>query len=90
MPVLSEYVNNEKGLLSQTGKAALDEKLRAFEEETSIQAVVAIMAQPEDSDIERFSIRAAEQARLGQSERDNGISRFLFANEGAAALSSRT
>lgn len=85
-PSLTGYVNDETGMLSKGEADTLNDKLSRFNVETSIQAMIAIVAPPQDSDIERFSIQVAEKARIGQADRDNGVILFVFPSAGIARL----
>ncbi|HIJ81549.1 MAG TPA: methanol dehydrogenase [Desulfuromonadales bacterium] len=72
-PPLSGRVNDAAGMLSPESKQRLDQKLAAFERETSNQIAVLTIASLQGDDIDQFSIRVAEAWKLGQKGKDNGV-----------------
>ncbi|HUO85556.1 MAG TPA: TPM domain-containing protein, partial [Thermoanaerobaculia bacterium] len=56
----------------------LNAKLREFEQRTGVQFIVYTIASLEGDSLEDFSIRAAEQWRVGQKKFDNGLILFVF------------
>ncbi len=75
------YVNDYARLLSQTERQKLEEKLAAFEKETSTQLVIAIFDSLEGSSLEDFSIRLADQWKIGGKKNDNGVILLIFKND---------
>lgn len=75
------YVTDRAGLLSPSAKAELETLLRAFEEKTSNQVVVATFPSLEGDSLEDFSIRLAEAWKAGQKRRDNGVIFLIFKND---------
>lgn len=75
------YVTDRAGLLSASARASLETTLRAFEEKTSNQVVVATFPSLEGDSIEDFSIRLAEAWKAGQKGRDNGVIFLIFRND---------
>lgn len=72
------YVTDRAGLLSSSAKASLETTLRAFEEKTSNQVVVAIFPSLQGDSLEGFSMRLAEAWKAGQKNRDNGVIFLVF------------
>lgn len=72
------YVTDRAGILPASAKAGLETVLRAFEEKTSNQIVVATFPSLEGSSLEDFSMRLAEAWKAGQKGRDNGIIFLIF------------
>jgi uncharacterized protein len=73
------YFNDLAGVVSRPTAAALDEKLRQFERDTSNQIVVAVFPKMEtESSIQDFTYRIAESWGVGQKDRRNGAVLFVF------------
>ncbi len=77
----SSRVNDYAQLLSSSVKAQLEEKLAAFEAETSNQIVVAVFNSLEGGSLEDFSIRLAEKWKLGTKKNDNGVILLIFKDD---------
>jgi uncharacterized protein len=78
-PAPSDYVLDDSGVLDPVEKRDLSQKLKAFEEETSNQIVVAIIPRvPEGYVLEDFTQRTAEAWGIGDKDRDNGVVLFVF------------
>jgi uncharacterized protein len=60
-------------MLSPETQRLLDQKLAAFERETSNQVVVLVIPSLQGDDIDQFSIRVADAWKIGQKGRDNGV-----------------
>ena len=61
------------GCFRQESLQRLEQKLAAFERETSNQVVVLTLPSLQGDDIDQFSIRVAEAWKIGQKGRDNGV-----------------
>jgi uncharacterized protein len=72
-PQLSGRVNDYARLLSPEAAASLEQKLAGFEREQSTQIVVLTIPSLQGDEIEGFSIRVAEQWKIGQKGKDNGV-----------------
>lgn len=81
-----QYVNDYAGLLSKQEIASLNEMLRAYEDSTSNQFVVAIFTNAQGDPVEEFSIRLAEKWKVGQKERENGLIMAIFLEERAVRI----
>jgi uncharacterized protein len=72
VPSLTGYVNDAAGLLSSRQRSTLESMLRSFEEKTTNQVVLLTIASLEGDSLEEFSLRVAEQWKIGQKGKDNG------------------
>jgi uncharacterized protein len=72
-PLLTGRVNDLARVLSPESQQLLEQKLAAFERETSNQVVVLTVPSLQGDDIDRFSIRVADAWKIGQKGRDNGV-----------------
>lgn len=74
-------MTDDAGMLSPSARRELEATLRHFEEETSNQIVVVTFPSLEGEVLEDFSIRLAEQWKIGQKGKDNGIILLIFKND---------
>jgi uncharacterized protein len=74
-------VNDYAGLLSATDRARLESRLAERERATGAQVVVAIFRSLEGQSLEDFSIRLAQQWRIGQKSLDNGVILLVFVDD---------
>lgn len=81
-----QYVNDYAGLLGKQEIASLNEMLRAYEDSTSNQFVVAIFTNAQGYPVEEFSIRLAEKWKVGQKDRENGLIMAIFLEERAIRI----
>jgi len=72
-PQLTGRINDYAGMLSPEAAARLEQKLAAFEGETSNQVVVLTVPSLDGDDIDSFSIRVADAWKPGQKGKDNGV-----------------
>lgn len=72
-PALTGRVNDLAGMLSPETSRRLEQKLAAFERDTSNQVAVLTVPSLQGDDIDQFSIQVAESWKLGQKGRDNGV-----------------
>jgi uncharacterized protein len=72
-PQLAGRVNDQARMLSIETAQRLDQKLAAFERDTSNQISVLTIPSLQGDDIDQFSIRVAEAWKLGQKGKDNGV-----------------
>jgi uncharacterized protein len=80
-PRADGYVTDRAGLLSPAARENLETVLRAFEEKTSNQVVVATFPSLEGDSLEDFSMRLAEAWKAGQKRKDNGVIFLVFKND---------
>ena len=66
-------VHDEAHILSPTFVTELEQMLKRYEDSTSNQIAVLTIPTLEDEPIEDYTFRVAEQWKLGQSQKDNGI-----------------
>jgi uncharacterized protein len=72
VPPLTGHVVDLTGTLSQASLQDLDGKLTAFEERKGSQVAVLIVPSTQPEAIEQYSIRVAEQWKLGRKKVDDG------------------
>ncbi len=73
LPQLKGRVNDQAGLLATAEQAQLERQLSEYEKSTGHQFVFVSVPSLEGDAIESFSIRLAEQWKLGDKERDDGL-----------------
>ncbi|MGO4572010.1 TPM domain-containing protein [Microvirga sp. 2TAF3] len=71
-PPLTGRVVDAANLLKPDEKAALEAKLKAYEDKTSDQVVVATVPSLEGHEIEDYANRLFRQWKLGQQDKNNG------------------
>ena len=71
-------VNDYAALLSPAARADIENTLAEFEKSTSNQVVVAIFHGLEGGSLEDFSIRLADQWKIGDRQKDNGVILLIF------------
>jgi len=72
VPVLSQRVNDQTATLNTEQKNSLEQTLRSFEEKKGSQIAVLIVASTAPETIEQYSLRVAEQWKLGRKKIDDG------------------
>jgi len=80
-PKPTQWVEDYANLLDPSQKQTLNSMLRAYEDSTSNQIVVAIFPDAQGYQPEEFSIRLAEAWKVGQKDRNNGIILSIFLKE---------
>lgn len=80
-PALKGRINDYAGMLSPTAARSLEQKLAAFERETTNQIVLLTVPSLEGDVIENFAIRVAEAWKIGQKDKGNGIILILAKKE---------
>ena len=73
IPKLSARVNDYAGMLSPETKSRLENKLTSFERDQSTQIVVLTIPSLQGDDIDQFAIKVAENWKIGQKGKDNGV-----------------
>ncbi|MBI4372171.1 MAG: TPM domain-containing protein [Candidatus Omnitrophica bacterium] len=73
-------------MLSGEARSVLEAKLKAFEDQTSNQIVIATFLSLEGGSLEDFSIRLAEAWKAGQKGKDNGVILLIFKNDRAVRI----
>src|SRR5229473_2409564 len=74
-------INDYAGVLSAEDRARLEDKLRAREQGSSNQVVVAIFRSLQGESLEDYSIRLAQAWRIGQKGLDNGVIFLVFVED---------
>lgn len=72
-PVSSSLVNDYAGVLDASQRAALEQKLVAYDDSTSTQIAIVLEQSLEGEDIFDYSFRLAEAWGIGTKGKDNGI-----------------
>jgi uncharacterized protein len=72
-PQFSGRVNDYARMLSPETAARLDQKLAAFERDQTTQIVVLTIPSLQGDEIDQFTIRVADQWKIGQKDKDNGV-----------------
>jgi uncharacterized protein len=72
VPPLASPVTDVAGTLTPDQSAALDAKLRAFEQAKGSQVAVLVVPTTQPEDIEQYAIRVAEAWKLGREGVDDG------------------
>src|SRR6266545_4692711 len=80
-PAPEHYFNDYAGVVAPDVAARLDEKLKAFDEQTSSQIVVAVFPELPSASLEDFTVRAAQAWRVGRKKLDNGAVLFVFVKD---------
>jgi len=81
-----QYVNDYDSLLTQPEVTILNSMLRAYEDSTSNQFVVAIFPSAQGYAVETFTIWVAEKWRVGRKERENGLIMAIFLEDRAIRI----
>jgi uncharacterized protein len=74
----ARYFNDYAGVIAPEVAARLDEKLKAFDDQTSSQIVVVVYSELPSASMEDFTVRAAQAWRVGRKKLDNGAVLFVF------------
>ena len=72
VPPLTGRVIDQTGTLTTSQKAALEQTLRTFEARKGSQVAVLIVPSSAPETIEQYSLRVAEQWKLGRKKIDDG------------------
>jgi uncharacterized membrane protein YgcG len=81
------YVFDASNLLAASDVDRINTSLSTFEKETSNQVAVAIYPElPRGESLEDFTVRMAEEAGVGDRNRDNGAILFVFLKEHLARI----
>lgn len=73
VPALEARVTDLTATLSATQKEALEGRLRSLEASSGAQAAILLVPTTAPETIEQFSLRVAEQWKLGHKGRDDGL-----------------
>jgi uncharacterized protein len=73
VPFLSGRVNDQAGIIPDSTRTQIEEKLKAYETESGAQVVVLTVDSLDGDPIEDFSHKVASTWQLGQKDKNNGI-----------------
>ncbi len=76
-----DYVVDLAGILGSDVKARLNASLRELEQKTTAQVLVLTVQSLDNETLDGFSLRMAEQWKLGQKGKDNGVLIVLAVND---------
>jgi uncharacterized protein len=78
----ANYVTDHAGVLPADKAQLLEQKLKAFEQQTSDQVLVYIDKKvPDGTTLEEMSAQAIRGWGVGQAKKDNGVILFVFTDE---------
>ncbi len=80
-PLLSAYVNDNAGLLSNTTSARLEKELASLDKDDSTQIVLLTIPSLQGMPIEEYALDVAEKAGIGQKGKDNGALLLIAKDE---------
>jgi uncharacterized protein len=86
VPPLTGRVVDLTGTLDSTQKASLEQTLAAFEARKGTQIAVLLLPTTEPETIEQFSLRVAEQWKLGRKRVDDGAILIVAKNDRAMRI----
>jgi uncharacterized protein len=72
VPALTARVTDQTGTLTAEQRTALEERLAAFENRKGAQIAVLVVSSTQPEAIEQFTIRVAEQWKVGRKGSDDG------------------
>lgn len=81
VPALSSPVTDLTQTLTTQQRAALESRLRAYEAEKGTQIAVLIVPTTQPETIEQYSIRVAEQWKIGRKNVDDGVILLVAKND---------
>jgi uncharacterized protein len=73
VPYLAGPVNDQAQMIPPDAEARIAEKIAAFRTQTGNQVTVLTLPSLEGEAVEDFSMRVAEQWKLGEKDKDNGV-----------------
>lgn len=73
VPALKSRITDNAGVIKYEDKAKLTQYLEEYERKTGIQIAVLTIKSLEGESIEGYSMRVAENWKLGQADKDNGV-----------------
>lgn len=86
VPPLSGHVTDTTATLSDTQRASIEQSLTAFEARKGAQLAVLIVATTAPEAIEPYSLRVAEQWKLGRKKIDDGAILVVAKNDRALRI----
>jgi uncharacterized protein len=86
VPALSSPVTDLTQTLTSEQRAALESRLRAYEAEKGTQIAVLIVPTTQPEAIEQYSIRVADQWKIGRQGPDDGVILIVAKNDRAVRI----
>ena len=86
VPALTGHVIDQTGTLTAEQKATLEQELSAFEARKGSQLAVLMVASSAPEEIEQYSLRVAEQWKLGRKKVDDGAILVVAKNDRAMRI----
>jgi uncharacterized protein len=86
VPPLTARVTDVTATLTDEQKSTLEQTLKNFEAQKGAQLAVLIVATTRPETIEQYSIRAAEQWKLGRKNADDGVLMIVAKNDRALRI----
>lgn len=86
VPPLSARVTDLTHTLSAADRATLEERLARFEREKGSQVAVLLVPTTQPETIEQYSLRVAEQWKLGRERPDDGVLLIVAKNDRALRI----
>jgi uncharacterized protein len=86
VPALTARVIDQTGTLTQSQSAELEQTLTAFESRKGSQLAVLIVSTTSPETIEEYSLRVAEQWKLGRKKIDDGVILLIAKNDRALRI----
>lgn len=86
VPPLAARVTDETGTLTAAERATLEQSLKDFETRKGSQIAVLIVPTTQPETIEQYSIRVAEQWKLGRANVDDGALLIIAKNDRALRI----
>lgn len=86
IPRLTQRVTDLTGTLTGEQQAAIESRLKAFEQQKGTQIAVLIVPSTLPETIEQYSIRVVDQWKLGREEQDDGVLILLAKNDRALRI----
>lgn len=80
-PAPTQWYTDTARLLDSSQAAALNEKLRSFEQQSGAQFIIYVMPSLDAEALEDYTIRCASKWKVGSKKYDNGLILFVFVKE---------
>jgi uncharacterized protein len=81
VPRLTQYATDLTGTLSPDQLAALNARLRGFQDSTSTQVAVLMIPTLGGESLEEYTLKVAEENRIGKKGKDNGALLLIAKND---------
>jgi uncharacterized protein len=86
VPPLSARVTDLTQTLTAEQRAALESRLQAYEAQKGTQVAVLIVPTTQPETIEQYSIRVADEWKIGRKEQDDGVILLVAKNDRAVRI----